>query len=355
MAYYEGETLKERIEQGPMDLDEAVDIATQVGQGLAEAHGASIVHRDIKPANLLIAKGGVVKILDFGLAKLAGTEGVTQTGQTVGTVAYMSPEQARGEEVDHRTDIWSLGVVLYEMLSGQQPFRGDNLLAIANAIGDKAPPPLHGSTAGVPVGLERIIVRLLSKSRHARYHDLAAVLVDLDDVTRPPVTVAPVRVLAGSSTGVFDTTSYEQEIRFCTTEDHASIAYASVGTGYPLVRALGWFSHLEVEWEWPAGRRFWERLAHRHRLVRYDGRGIGLSDRDIEEVSLETRVRDLEAVVVAAGVEQFALLGTSEGGATAIIYAARHPDQVSHLILYGAFSQQNQDGSSYKCMQAEEG
>ena len=91
MAYYEGETLKQRIERGPLEVDVAVDIATQVGLGLAEAHGAGIVHRDIKPANLLIATSGTVKILDFGLAKLAGTEGVTQTGTTVGTVAYMSP------------------------------------------------------------------------------------------------------------------------------------------------------------------------------------------------------------------------------------------------------------------------
>ena len=105
MAHYEGETLKERIEKGPLDLDDAIGIATQVGQGLAEAHGAGIVHRDIKPANLFVTKSGVVKILDFGLAKLAGAEGVTQTGTTVGTVAYMSPEQGRGQEVDHRTDI----------------------------------------------------------------------------------------------------------------------------------------------------------------------------------------------------------------------------------------------------------
>ena len=100
MAHYEGETLKERIARGPLTLNDAIDIATKVGQGLAEAHGAGIVHRDIKPANLLVTKTGVVKILDFGLAKLAGAEGMTQTGTTLGTVAYMSPEQARGQEVD---------------------------------------------------------------------------------------------------------------------------------------------------------------------------------------------------------------------------------------------------------------
>ena len=131
MAHYEGETLKERIARGPLELDDAIDIATQVGQGLTEAHGAGIVHRDIKPANLLVTKTGVVKILDFGLAKLAGAEGMTQTGTTLGTVAYMSPEQLRGEDVDQRTDIWSLGVVLFEMVAGQRPFKGERLEAVS--------------------------------------------------------------------------------------------------------------------------------------------------------------------------------------------------------------------------------
>ena len=185
MAYYHGETLKQRIGRGPLALDEAVDIATQVGQGLAEAHGAGIVHRDIKPANLLIATSGTVKILDFGLAKLAGTEGMTQTGQTVGTVAYMSPEQARGEEVDHRTDIWSLGVVLYEMLSGQQPFRGENLLSISGAIQHDSPPVLTGDSSS----LSGVVVRSLHKSQSQRYQAVAELLGDLgnaaDSATQP--------------------------------------------------------------------------------------------------------------------------------------------------------------------------
>ena len=183
MAYYEGETLKERIERGALSVDEAIDIATQVGRGLAEAHGADIVHRDIKPANLLLAKGGVVKILDFGLAKLAGAEGVTQTGTAVGTVAYMSPEQARGEEVDHRTDIWSLGVVLFEMLSGQQPFRGDNLLSLAEAIRSSHPPAL----VGAPSSAQGVVTRALSKDTARRYQAVTDLIGDLENATAPPV------------------------------------------------------------------------------------------------------------------------------------------------------------------------
>ena len=182
MAYYEGETLKQRIEQGPLALDKAVDIATQVGLGLSKAHAAGIVHRDIKPANLIVSADGTVKLLDFGLAKLAGTEGVTQTGTTVGTVAYMSPEQARGQNVDHRTDIWSLGVVLYEMLTGQQPFQGENLLAISNAILESEPVSLTRLRAGASPALARVVTRSLANSRAGRYQSVADLLTELRTV-----------------------------------------------------------------------------------------------------------------------------------------------------------------------------
>ena len=190
MAHYEGETLKERIEKGPLGLDDAIDIATQVGTGLAEAHGAGIVHRDIKPANLLVTKSGVVKILDFGLAKLAGTEGVTQTGTTVGTVAYMSPEQARGQEVDHRTDIWSLGVVLYEMLAGTPPFQGENLLSISNAILEREQPSLTGSSSSA----QSVVTRALQKDRTRRHQAVTELLGALGELQSSPA--APTVVAA---------------------------------------------------------------------------------------------------------------------------------------------------------------
>lgn len=154
MACYDGETLKDKIERSPLKVEDAINITTQIALGLSKAHEKNIVHRDIKPANVLITSDGTVKILDFGLAKLRGLSKLTKTGSTVGTAPYMSPEQAKGETVDHRTDVWSLGVVLYEMLTGQLSFKGDYEQAITYQITNVAPEPVTGLRSGIPLELE---------------------------------------------------------------------------------------------------------------------------------------------------------------------------------------------------------
>jgi serine/threonine protein kinase/Tol biopolymer transport system component len=178
MPAYDGETLKRRIERGPMPLGEAVDIAIQTGQGLAKAHRQGIFHRDIKPANLIITDDGIVKILDFGLAKLAGAAGLTRAGFCLGTPSYMSPEQARGD-VDHRTDLWSLGVVLYEMLTGRPPFRAETDQGIIYALLTEEPEPLRKLRPDAPPELEQIVKRMLAKDPDARYPSLEPALADL--------------------------------------------------------------------------------------------------------------------------------------------------------------------------------
>ena len=148
---------------GRSPIDEAIDIAEQIARGLAKAHRGGIVHRDIKPANLMVTDDGVVKILDFGLAKLVGAAAITRTGSSVGTPAYMSPEQARGEDVDHRTDLWSFGIVLYEMVAGRRPFRGDHDQAVLYGILNETPKPLTELRPEAPPELERIVDGLLAK------------------------------------------------------------------------------------------------------------------------------------------------------------------------------------------------
>jgi formylglycine-generating enzyme required for sulfatase activity/dienelactone hydrolase len=168
MAHYEGETLKEKLERGALQTGEALEIAQQVAEGLATAHEQGIVHRDIKPANVFITKRGRTVILDFGLAKLTGSLDLTKSGATLGTAHYMSPEQIRNEEIDHRTDIWSLGVVLYEMLSGQRPFMGDYEQAISYSILNEDPEPPNSEAADLPVGLADVVLQALAKERDQR-------------------------------------------------------------------------------------------------------------------------------------------------------------------------------------------
>ena len=178
MAYYAGETLKKKIAGGPLPIDDAVDIAIQIAEGLERAHEAGIVHRDTKPANVMVTERGEVKLVDFGLAKMQDVS-LTQAGVTLGTVAYMSPEQASGSPVDHRTDLWSLGVVLYEMLTGVRPYQGENADAIIYAIRHDEPQPVRPQRPEVMEGLSQVVEQLLLKDAPARYQQAEDVLADL--------------------------------------------------------------------------------------------------------------------------------------------------------------------------------
>ncbi len=183
MAFVEGRSLRERIDSGPLEVEEALKIAAQVAEGLAEAHGKGIVHRDIKSANIMVTPKGQAKVMDFGLARVAGATLVTQEGTTMGTVSYMSPEQARGEKVDHRTDIWSFGVVLYEMLTGELPFKGEQSQAVIYAILKEKPRPLTSSRPGLPPAIEQVVFKALEKDPEKRYQRFEEVLDDLRSIT----------------------------------------------------------------------------------------------------------------------------------------------------------------------------
>ncbi len=171
MELVKGESLEAHIEKGPLQLKEALDIARQTADGLQEAHANGVVHRDVKPGNIIVAPDGRVKVLDFGLALLTEGSKLTQLETTVGTVAYMSPEQTQAAEVDHRTDIWALGCIVYEMVCGQRPFQGTYDQAVMYSILNEEPEPLTGLRSGVPVELEVYVGRALAKDPSERYDD----------------------------------------------------------------------------------------------------------------------------------------------------------------------------------------
>jgi TolB-like protein/Tfp pilus assembly protein PilF len=180
MACYEGETLDQRLERGRTNHLEAAEITAQAAAGLARAHANGIVHRDVKPANLLVTNEGVVKVLDFGLARVASETRLTKTGTTVGTVHYMSPEQALGKEADERSDVFSLGVVLYQLLSGRLPFRGEQQVAVLYAIANEKHEPVVKAAPGVSRDLAAIVERALEKDPDARWPTMDALRAELE-------------------------------------------------------------------------------------------------------------------------------------------------------------------------------
>lgn len=182
MAYYEGESLQEYLKREIPSYDEALDIAIQVAKGLECAHQSDIIHRDIKPANIMITESGIVKIVDFGLAKLAGVAHLTQTGSTLGTAAYMSPEQVKGGSVNHKSDVFSCGVVLYELFTGIQPFKNDYYHGMMYAVVNEDPPPVTEHKPDLPVELEWILRKSMEKDPDDRFQDMSEMVQFLESL-----------------------------------------------------------------------------------------------------------------------------------------------------------------------------
>ena len=182
MEYIEGESLRTRIDKGVSDLNEIIDITKQICKGLQEAHKTDIVHRDIKPENILIDGRDCVKILDFGLAKLKGVSKLTQEASTLGTIHYMSPEQIQGKEVDHRSDIWSLGVVLYEMLTGKVPFTGEYEQAVTYSILNEEPNLGEAVLKSIPEALITLLEKSLRKDTSERIGKISEFKTELEEI-----------------------------------------------------------------------------------------------------------------------------------------------------------------------------
>lgn len=197
MAYYSGETLKQRLDRGAMPIAEIAAVAAQIAEGLAAAHAADVTHRDLKPANVFLTSDGQVKILDFGLAKVdkpsaQTTTGLTTEGTTLGTLSYMSPEQARNHNVDRRADVWAFGVMLFEMLTGRLPFRGDSITALLLAIASDQHPSVQSLRADAPPSFCHLVDRALTKDverRTLQATDISRTIVEYRDRVEHPSTL----------------------------------------------------------------------------------------------------------------------------------------------------------------------
>jgi serine/threonine protein kinase/Tol biopolymer transport system component len=230
MAHVEGKNLEQCVDAGPLKLEQALDIATQTARGLQAAHAKGIVHRDIKPSNIMLGDDGQVTVMDFGLAQLSNRSTLTRGGAVLGTPAYMSPEQARGQPTDPRTDIWSLGVVLYEMLAGHRPFRGEYEQAILYEVVNEDPEPLTAVRSGIPIDVERLVEKALAKRADERYASAEGMLVDLRVLSR--------KMGDGATTGA-DRRRSRPSLRQDTRQRRAPIVWAAAAAAALLLAVVG--------------------------------------------------------------------------------------------------------------------
>jgi serine/threonine protein kinase/DNA-binding winged helix-turn-helix (wHTH) protein/pimeloyl-ACP methyl ester carboxylesterase len=375
--YIEGRTLREQLAEEGMKIIAAISVATQVASALSAAHAAGIIHRDIKPENIMLRPDGYVKVLDFGLAKLSepqrrssdsgnspsssGSQFNTDPGRVMGTVTYMSPEQARGQLVDTRSDAFSLGVVLYEMISGRAPFEGSTSSDVIVSILNREPPRLSQILSDLPPELERIVAKALRKDREERYQTLKDFQLDLKNLLQDLEMSAKlgdswarsqrsggaaeseragVRESGSRPFGRLGEETYIPEVRYARSGS-VNIAYQVIGAApLDLVFVMGWVSHLEYFWSEPSFARFLRRLASFARVILFDKRGTGLSDHvPLDQLPiLEQRMDDVRAVMDAAGSERAVLCGVSGGGSMCSLFSATYPEKTIALVMIGSYA-----------------
>jgi serine/threonine protein kinase/DNA-binding winged helix-turn-helix (wHTH) protein/class 3 adenylate cyclase len=357
--YIEGDTLRRQMETGRMKLARALNVAVQAASALSAAHAAGIVHRDIKPENIMLRPDGYVKVLDFGLAKWTGdaesrsganlSQINTDPGIVMGTVNYMSPEQARGLAVDTRSDVFSLGVVLYEMLAARAPFEGETSSDVLVAILDREAQRLSQFVTDLPAEMERIVAKALRKDLDERYQTIKDFHLDLKSLqqdlelqakfgeSRPREASASA---SASRAALREAEAAIPQIHYARSGE-VNIAYQVVGDApLDLVFVMGWISHLEYFWSEPSFARFLRRLASFARVILFDKRGTGLSDRvPLDQLpTLEQRMDDVRAVMEAVGCERAVLCGVSEGGPMCSLFSATYPEKTMALVMIGSYA-----------------
>ena len=317
MEYLVGETLAKRLRRGAIPRAEAVRIAIEVARGLAHSHSHRLLHCDLKPGNIFLLKDGAVKILDFGLARHFRAEVIrnssdgNETGwslRAAGTPSYMAPEQLLGAVLDARTDIYGLGVVMREMMTGRQPASSSEGDACEPSPGEQIPTPL-----------EDVICRATAWDPAARWQSAGEVI----DALRRPEIVEAHRVAP---------------VFYVRTRDNVRLACTRSGKGMPLVYVRGWVSHIIHMTSDPNFRALFDGLAFSNDVIRYDSRGNGLSDRVRSAITLDDLVDDLQAVFDGCRIDRGVLFATCFGGPIAIEFAVRYPERVSALVIDGSFA-----------------